>query len=481
MLQLRRCSCQGCEGQRRRQALGHVIWQCIGLEQKAQAAVVVCQGGSEHERLAFIVQLKEVDATFRQRGGQCGLAASQRAVSHYDSEKGCSRGTNERKRTLSQRVGVNSSFGLFSLMATAPIACEVVGMMTKLDERVHGMRKLCDSVRAAAAPLALPLLHSIASVRRVLLLVTVDDIPLPNQSDYLDEDGTLRLHFQSIGTANHGATLFPDFVFGSWWHIGLHDFDEFAEAMSAASSAPAVHPQAFWIGNVAMSTRRAELVSMSQAHPERIEARGMHWAHARGNVAKATGSGRNGRWVSLPDHARWRYLIDVEGMGWSGRLKLLPFSRRPLLIQDGFARRYWDWASAMMRPHEHFLPVKRDLSDLLKRLEWLDQRPDEAARLADAAFKLASTHFTWKSAVRQGVNLTIDRIHGFAAQAANVQGMVGQGMVGKGMVGQGMIGQVEAPMQAGVAAPAGSRRIAQSGRDGSAGCNKPCPQRATRR
>ena len=281
-------------------------------------------------------------------------------------------------------------------------------MMTKLTERVTGMRRLCDSVRAAVLPHALPILRQ-HTIRRVLMLVTVDDVPLPQQHDYVDRDRTLRLHFQSVGT--EAADLFPDFVFGGWWHIGLHDFDAFANAISTASEVPPWRPQALWIGNTDMSPRRAQLVTMSQAHPSRIHARAMQWAHARGNVTEATGErAATDGWISLPQHGEWRYLIDVEGMGWSGRLKLLPFTRRPLLIQDGLRRPYWDWSSAMLRPHVHYLPVKRDLSDLVEQIEWLDNHPADATRLANAAFELATTQFTFAAAVRHGANLTLARL-----------------------------------------------------------------------
>ena len=118
-------------------------------------------------------------------------------------------------------------------------------MMTKLQERVHGMRKLCEAVVAAAAPRAIPLLsEGLPHVRRVLILTTVDDVPLPDQDDFADERGTLRLHFQSVGAVDRGPALFPDFVFGGWWHIGLHDFDAFASAMTESSATPATHAPA---------------------------------------------------------------------------------------------------------------------------------------------------------------------------------------------------------------------------------------------
>ena len=220
-----------------------------------------------------------------------------------------------------------------------PIAFQPVGRMVRLQERVHGMTVFCRAVASELAN-AKPQLRAMAGslqlqrVRRIHVLVSIDDIPLPEMSDRLAPDGTLLIHMQTVGASEEGDRLFPDFVYGGWWHIGLHEYDAFAWAMTARAAAPPEHPQLFWTGNVEMSPSRAALVAMSQAHPGRIDARGMRWAHARGNVTEATGErAATDGWVSLQRHAEWRYLIDVEGMGWSGRLKLLPHAGRALIVR----------------------------------------------------------------------------------------------------------------------------------------------------
>ena len=173
----------------------------------------------------------------------------------------------------------------------APVRFQVVGMMTKLEERIAGMHRFCDHVRTAIFAESASLLREF---RRVDVLVTVDDAPLPPARDRVESDGTAVLHMQSVGAASDGDELFPDFVYGGWWHIGLHDFDAFAAAMEAAAAAEPRprHPQAFWIGNVEMSSSRAALVALSAAHPERVDARGIRWQHARGNVSEATARAR---------------------------------------------------------------------------------------------------------------------------------------------------------------------------------------------
>ena len=154
--------------------------------------------------------------------------------------------------------------------APAPVRFQVVGMMTKLEERIAGMNRFCDHVRTAIFAESASLLREFW---RVDVLVTVDDVPLPPARDRVESDGTAVLHMQSVGAASDGDELFPDFVYGGWWHIGLHDFDAFAAAMEAAAAAEPRprHPQAFWIGNVEMSLSRAALVAGRSAAVRDIE------------------------------------------------------------------------------------------------------------------------------------------------------------------------------------------------------------------
>lgn len=188
--------------------------------------------------------------------------------------------------------------------ATSTIEFRAAGFMLKLQERVHGVRQFTDAVRAAVLPRAAPLLRR---VRHTVVLVSIDDVPQPAKRDYVTDDGALVLHMQTVGPADAADRLFPDFVYGGWWHIGLHDFDAFANAVVARGAEPAVRSTAFWIGNLEMSAERETLRALAQRHPEQLDARGMRWQHERGNVTEATGErAATDAWVSLQAHAEWR-------------------------------------------------------------------------------------------------------------------------------------------------------------------------------
>ena len=95
-------------------------------------------------------------------------------------------------------------------------------------------------------------------------------------------------------------------------------------------------------------------------------------------------------YLSLPDLIKYKYLIDIGGNGYSGRLKLLLFSKRPLLLVD---RDYVEYFHDDLIPYIHYIPVKNDLSDLLEQINWMKLNPEKSLEIADNAFNYAINNF----------------------------------------------------------------------------------------
>jgi hypothetical protein len=96
-------------------------------------------------------------------------------------------------------------------------------------------------------------------------------------------------------------------------------------------------------------------------------------------------------YLSLPDLIKYRYLIDIGGNGYSGRLKFLLFSKRPLLIVE---RNYIEYFQDELVPFEHYIPVKMDLSDLIEKVYWIKNNPIKSFEIANNAFNYACNNFT---------------------------------------------------------------------------------------
>ena len=96
--------------------------------------------------------------------------------------------------------------------------------------------------------------------------------------------------------------------------------------------------------------------------------------------------------------ARYTYLLDVEGNGWSGRLKLLLWSQRVVFLVD---RPWKEDFFADLRPWMHFVPVRRDLSDLMERLDWAHANPERCHAIAQAALAFAMSRLRLQDALRR--------------------------------------------------------------------------------
>lgn len=181
----------------------------------------------------------------------------------------------------------------------------------------------------------------------------------------------------------------PDWTFWHWPSSRVQDsMETFRLIAEAGESKPEVDKVA-WFGNMLSAgpevpehrTRRRLVNHFGVQHPFRFE-----FKHA--------GAGASGSkiYLSMPEMVRkYRWLLDIGGAGYSGRTKFLLFSGRPILMVE---RRYLEYFSEDLKPWEHYVPVKEDLSDLVDKHEWLKHNDEEALRMASKAREYAKENFT---------------------------------------------------------------------------------------
>ena len=198
-------------------------------------------------------------------------------------------------------------------------------------------------------------------------------------------------------SACHLDVAVPDPVFGGWPEVGIHDYDETCRAVAAAGAAPAERPVAGWVGSLGTHPIRGELHRIGAAHPAQLEVRQVEWGPRNAEGAQlGTATGTH---LTLADQVgRWSALVDVEGIGYSGRLKVLLHAGRPVLVQD---RPWHEWWEDDFRPMEHYIPVQRDLTDLLDRVRWVQAHREEAAAIGAAGQDLAQRRLTSAAAAER--------------------------------------------------------------------------------
>ena len=83
------------------------------------------------------------------------------------------------------------------------------------------------------------------------------------------------------------------------------------------------------------------------------------------------------------EQSQYKYIIHVDGHVSAFRLGRELNSGSCLIIADS---PYWMWFRKMLVPYEHYVPVKHDLSDLVKQINWCinnDKKCEEIAQMLE--------------------------------------------------------------------------------------------------
>lgn len=185
----------------------------------------------------------------------------------------------------------------------------------------------------------------------------------------------------------------PDFLFDSWPEVGIDEYEQVRVELAAAGERAAERQAAGWIGNCATHPIRAVLHGLGRQTPV-LDVRHVDWRPGPDGVRHVA----DGEMSLAEQVARWALLIDVEGAGWSARLKLLLHSSRPVLVQE---RPWREFFFDRLRAWEHYIPVAADLSNLTARAAWALEHPAEADRIGRAGQTFAREHLTRAHAVAE--------------------------------------------------------------------------------
>jgi hypothetical protein len=190
----------------------------------------------------------------------------------------------------------------------------------------------------------------------------------------------------------------PDWTFYNWPSASIQSFFETINEMIKKSNEEYVIDKVGWFGNiysplpsVPEHKTRPLLKKIGDENPDLFEIVNIE-------PVNRLISSQISNYLSVPDLTKYRYLIDIGGNGYSGRLKYLLFSKRPLLIVD---RDYIEYFHKDLIPFFHYIPVKQDLSDLLDQVKWMKEHPNECKEIALNAFEFATSNFSTDQLIKR--------------------------------------------------------------------------------
>ncbi len=157
--------------------------------------------------------------------------------------------------------------------------------------------------------------------------------------------------------------------------------------------------RAFFAGqpNSAPEDQRKMLKWLADKYPQYIEVLEYgFWNRSRNSPKR--------HYVSMLDQVKYKYLIDMRGNGWADRTKILLQLGRPVFIVE---RLFYDWFWDDLVPMKHYVPVKMDLSDLIEKIQYLDNNPDIYAEIVKNAADFSRTHFSEKAYLQYMKDVTL--------------------------------------------------------------------------
>lgn len=165
----------------------------------------------------------------------------------------------------------------------------------------------------------------------------------------------------------------PDFQFSNWLDFNYESYIE--ELKEASLKNPKIN-KVCWRGLARPHhSNRKLLCKMSTQFPNLID-------------AKDTGKNKNNLdYIPMKEMvSNYKYLIDTQAYGFSGRLKYLMHSNRLIFMQDRF---YKTFIEEDLVPWVHYVPVKYDFSDLVEKIQWAEGNEEEANKIKEQMFSFA--------------------------------------------------------------------------------------------
>lgn len=195
----------------------------------------------------------------------------------------------------------------------------------------------------------------------------------------------------------------PDFTFDKWIECGIAEYDKTIKKIIDGGNNKYEVEKLFWIGNINTQPLRYELLRLGTLFDNKMEIVPMDWKRIfhKGSMHDFT------KFTSLENHTKYKYLIDCGARGYSGRLKFLLHTNRPLFLvsRDKNKQEYF---YKKLIPYKHFIPVKEDLSDLILQLDWAENNYAEAISIADNARKFAIENLNKKSVIKYLANQLVN-------------------------------------------------------------------------
>lgn len=173
-----------------------------------------------------------------------------------------------------------------------------------------------------------------------------------------------------------GQISIPDFNFEHWPTAKLPKFYDLYDKQPFDFDDK--KDKLLWIGNINTHGTRINIYEKYKNY-DKFEIISMNW--------------ENGPYKSMEEHSEYKYLLDIRGAGWSGRLKYILLLNSVIFIVDrcDTCKEYW---FEEFVPWVDYVPVKEDGSDLIENFNIMFQDQEKSRTMAQSCYNKAKNVFS---------------------------------------------------------------------------------------
>lgn len=167
----------------------------------------------------------------------------------------------------------------------------------------------------------------------------------------------------------------PDFNFSNWLNFNHAKMYDDLLNLKLRDDAMA---KICWRGAARIESRK-NLCKLTAKYPFYID------AHHVG------GQNQKHRMSLFDTFENYKYVIDTQAFGFSGRLKYLLLSGRLLFLQCHYHKCFFEKS---LEPWVHYIPVSYDFSDIIEKIKWAKSNEEECKQIIDNALEFARSTFS---------------------------------------------------------------------------------------
>ena len=151
-------------------------------------------------------------------------------------------------------------------------------------------------------------------------------------------------------------------------------------------------------GTTIKDNMRLKLAHLSQKYPKLINAKITHISRRdKYNSELQFHSFRNLDFKTVHRdvyYGRYKYIVSIPGYGIDPKL---PYYLSLGVLVFKVNGQYYSWYDHLLKPYKHYIPVKKDLSDLVTLIKWANSHPETVEKIAKNAKIVYRKHFNQKT------------------------------------------------------------------------------------